>query len=208
MRALDDMVRAGKILYIGISDAPAWKVAQANTLAELRGWSQFAGLQIEYNLAERSSERDLLPMADEFGLTITSWSPLAGGVLSGKYNLNEKDNSRFGVQNPMSNAFLTERNLRIAQKVIDIARKNGSSPSQIALKWMVQKNKNIIPIIGAKLENQLKDNLACLSITISDQDMSELDDISKIELGFPHDFLSQPFIRSLVYGETYSKIIR
>jgi len=208
MRALDDMVRAGKILYIGISDTPAWKIAQANTMTELRGWSQFVGLQIEYNVVERTAERDLLPMADEFGLTITAWSPLAGGVLSGKYNQNNQNNSRFGTQNPMSSTFLTDRNLKIAQKVVDIAKKNETTPSKVALKWLVQKNKNIIPIIGAKLENQIKDNLSCLSLTISDNDMSELNDISKIELGFPHEFLNQPFTKTLVYGQTYSKIIR
>jgi aryl-alcohol dehydrogenase-like predicted oxidoreductase len=177
-------------------------------MAELRGWSQFVGLQIEYNVVERSAERDLLPMANEFGLTICAWSPLAGGVLSGKYNQNHKNNSRFGTQNPMSSAFLTDRNLKIAQKVVDIAKKNETTPSQIALKWLVQRSKNIIPILGAKLENQFKDNLSCLSLTISDNDMNELNDISKIELGFPHDFLNQPFIRTLVYGDTYSKIVR
>jgi len=206
MRALDDMVRAGKVLYVGISDAPAWKVAQANTLAELRGWSQFVGLQIEYSIAERAAERDLIPMAQEFGLTITAWSPLAGGVLTGKYNLKENSNSRFSDANPMSNAFLTERNLNIAQKVVDISRKNNVTPSQTALKWLLQKSKNIIPIIGAKSEKQLIDNLACLSATINDNDMNDLNEISKIELGFPHDFLNLPMVRNLVYGENYSRI--
>jgi aryl-alcohol dehydrogenase-like predicted oxidoreductase len=85
MRAFDDLVRQGKVLYIGISDAPAWWVAKANTLADLRGWTSFAGLQIEYSLAERTPERELIPMAKEFGMTVTAWSPLAGGVLTGKY---------------------------------------------------------------------------------------------------------------------------
>ena len=206
MRALDDLVRAGKILYIGISDTPAWIVSQSNTMAELRGWSQFIGLQIQYNLVERTAERDLLPMAESLGISITAWSPLAGGVLSGKYNLNDKNNNRYGEQNPMSSAFLTKRNLNIAQKVVDIAKQVEKTPSQVAIRWLIQKNRNLIPILGVKRMNQLKDNLGCLDFILDNNHMDELNEISKIELGFPHDFLKMPFVKNLVYGNTYEKI--
>src|SRR5919199_1312552 len=91
IRALDDMVRAGKILYIGISDAPAWIVSQANTLANLSGWTEFAGIQIQYSLIERTPERELLPMASALDMGVTAWSPLGGGVLTGKYNKNNEE---------------------------------------------------------------------------------------------------------------------
>jgi len=206
MRGLDDLIHAGKILYIGISDAPAWKVAQANTLAELRGWSQFVGLQIQYNLVERTSERDLLPMAHEFGISVTAWSPLAGGVLSGKYNTNDSNQYRFGDHNPRSKALLTERNLKIAEKLMAVAGEIGKTPSQVALRWLLQKGKNIIPIIGAKKSSQIADNLGCLSFELSEPHMNVLNEISKIELGFPHDFLNTPMVKQLVHGNNHSKL--
>jgi aryl-alcohol dehydrogenase-like predicted oxidoreductase len=129
MRALDDMVRQGKVLYIGISDTPAWIVAQANTLARCYGWTQFVALQIEYSLIERTPERDLLPMAQAFDLAITPWSPLAGGVLTGKFNQTSNGNGQTtsrGVQVP-------ERSLKIAQTVEDIAQQMGCSSAQVAL---------------------------------------------------------------------------
>lgn len=206
MRALDDMIRLGKVLYIGISDTPAWVIAKSNTLAELRGWTQFVGLQTQYNLVERTSERELLPMAEAFGMSVTAWSPLAGGVLSGKYNLNDKSANRLGKDNPMSAEFLTPRNLAIAQKVIDIAVQIGKPPSQVALKWLMKKGRNIIPIIGSRRAAQVQDNLGCLDIDLNDSQMAALDEISKIELGFPHDFLNLPFVKNLVLGDNFSKI--
>jgi aryl-alcohol dehydrogenase-like predicted oxidoreductase len=115
MRSLDDLIRSGKILYIGISDVPAWVVSHANAIAELRSWSSFIGLQIMYNLIERSAERELLPMARALDIGVTVWSPLGGGVLSGKYNKqNTKEQKRFNVNSPMSDSFVNERNLSIA----------------------------------------------------------------------------------------------
>src|ERR1044072_5634675 len=189
MRALDDMVRAGKILYIGISDAPAWIVSQANTLANLKGWTEFTGLQIEYSLIERTPERELLPMSDALNIGVTAWSPLGGGVLTGKYNKSNREeqqqqntsssssttvvaqegNSRLEVQNEFANRVLNDRNMLIAQEVSKIAKEIGCSAAQVALNWVRQQNimspagKNkIIPIIGARKETQIKDNLACL----------------------------------------------
>ena len=117
MRSLDDLIRSGKILYIGISDVPAWVVSNANAIADLRSWSSFIGLQIMYNLIERSAERELLPMARALDIGVTVWSPLGGGVLSGKYNKeNTKEQKRFNVNNPMSASFVNERNISIGSR--------------------------------------------------------------------------------------------
>jgi aryl-alcohol dehydrogenase-like predicted oxidoreductase len=127
MRALDDLVRSGKILYVGISDAPAWVVSQANTIADLRGWSSFIGIQIMYSLIERTPERELLPMARVLDIGVTAWSPLGGGVLSGKYSNSRKQNNkeeprRLQVENPTSATFVNERNLSIAEEMRTIAQ--------------------------------------------------------------------------------------
>lgn len=145
MRSLDDLIKQGKVLYIGISDAPAWIVAHANTLAELSGLTQFIGLQIQYNLLERTVERDLLPMANHFGMSVLAWGPLAAGILTGKYNADTAEDARLKPDNPR----LTETNLAIAQKVVTIAQQIGATPSQVALNWVRQQAPNIIPIIGA-----------------------------------------------------------
>lgn len=131
MRALDDLVRAGKVLYVGISNAPAWVVARANTMAELRGWTQFSGLQIQYSLIERTAERDLIPMSKALDVAVTAWAPLGSGLLTGKYNTETKAEPRRLDQSQATP--LTERNLAIAAAVGQIAREIGCSPSQVAL---------------------------------------------------------------------------
>ena len=228
MRSLDDMVRAGKVLYIGISDAPAWIVSQANTLANLRGWTEFTGLQIEYSLIERTPERELLPMANALDIGVTAWSPLGGGVLTGKYNKNDKEqqntssssisitqegNSRLEVQSELANRFLNDRNILIAKEVSMIAKEVGCSASQVALNWIRQQNiieshgkNNIIPIIGSRKESQIKDNLACLEFELTEEQMKMLNEVSKIELGFPNDFLNSEMLKDIIYGGTYSSI--
>jgi aryl-alcohol dehydrogenase-like predicted oxidoreductase len=248
MRALDDMVKSGKILYIGISDAPAWVVSQANTLANLKGWTEFMSIQIEYSLIERTSERELLPMANALDIGITAWSPLGSGVLTGKYNKSsnkepknntinkdykqtestnndantitgsststsdQQESSRLNVANfsELSNTLLRERNLRIAEEVINIAQEIKRTPSQVALNWIRESKKifrnKIIPIVGAKNLVQINDNLTCMEFVLSDEQIDRLNQISKIELGFPHDFLSSDAIRNIIYGGTYSSI--
>src|SRR5882757_5054837 len=137
MRAFDDLVRAGKVLYIGVSDAPAWWVAKSNTLAELRGWTAFAGLQIEYSLIERTPERELLPMAKEFGLTVTAWSPLAGGVLTGKYlDESKKSDGRFHVEGMAGFRKDQEHEDRVARAVINVSKELKVTPAQVALAWL------------------------------------------------------------------------
>ncbi|HET7149255.1 MAG TPA: aldo/keto reductase [Candidatus Nitrosopolaris sp.] len=209
MRCLDDLIRSGKILYIGISDAPAWVVSNANAIADLRSWSSFIGLQIMYNLVERSAERELLPMARALDIGVTVWSPLGGGVLSGKYNMqNTKEQKRFNVNNPMSASFVNERNISIAAEVQAIAKEIDKTPSQVAVNWIRQQQKNkavIIPIIGARTEAHIKDNLSCLDFELTIDQLKRLHEKSKIQLGFPHDFMSEE-AKVFLYGNTFSLI--
>ncbi|MGB5875326.1 MAG: aldo/keto reductase, partial [Bacteroidota bacterium] len=130
MRALDDLVRQGKVLYIGVSDTPAWIVSRANAIAGLRGWTPFVALQIEYSLIERTVEREYLPMAKALDLAVAAWAPLGGGALTGKYLRKvagrlKPDNQRLG-----------ERNREIAQAVVDVAGEAGCTPTQAALSWL------------------------------------------------------------------------
>lgn len=206
MRAFDDLVRAGKVLYIGISDAPAWKVSQANTIAELRGWTPFIGLQIEYNLLERTVERDLTPMAQELNIGVVPWSPLGGGVLTGKYNKTQPQDANTNQETSSRKEFnqtfgkLTDRNLKVAEEVQKIATEIGRSPAQVALNWLLQKPGVISPILGARTIGHLEDNLQCLDFVLSPEHMAHLDEVSKIELGFPHDFLSSDMVKNVVNG--------
>jgi aryl-alcohol dehydrogenase-like predicted oxidoreductase len=212
MRALDDLVKSEKVLYVAISDAPAWFIAQANTIAELQGWTQFSAIQVLYNLVERSAERELLPMAKALDIASIAWSPLAGGVLSGKYNaaINESEVRRFDPNNPMSSAFVNERSLSIAKEVQGLAKELGKTPSQIALNWISQQQKKkgnvIIPIIGARTEAQIKENLACLEFELTEAQMKKLDEVSRIQLGFPNEFIDSDFGKMMVYGNKYELI--
>jgi aryl-alcohol dehydrogenase-like predicted oxidoreductase len=195
MRGLDDLVRQGKVLYVGISDAPAWTVSYANAIAELRGWSAFVGLQIEYSLAERTPERDLIPMAEHFNLAVAAWSPLAGGLLSGKYSQNGTTTvtAKQGSENRMEVApFMhnTPHKRRIADEVVKVATDINRSPAQVALRWLMDKHKNNIPIIGARKFHQFEDNMKSTEFSLTAEQLKRLDDVSAIELGFPHDFLA------------------
>ena len=202
MRAFDDFVRAGKVLYIGISDAPAWWVAWANTLAELRGWTRFVGLQIEYNLIERTPERELLPMAAALGLTITPWSPLASGWLTGKYAGKAKDERRLDKTPQFMRR--TARTEAIAAAVVKVARAAGKSPAQVALNWL--RAKRTIPILGARKLEQFEDNLGCLKWALNTKQVAQLDEVSQIEPGFPTDFLERPFVRDYLHGGLFGRI--
>jgi aryl-alcohol dehydrogenase-like predicted oxidoreductase len=207
MRALDDQVRAGKILYVGISDTPAWIVSQANTLATLRGWSPFISLQIEYSLIERTVERELLPMAKALDLTVTPWAPIGGGVLSGKYNRKNLDpNAPKRIAE--GGKRLTDKNLTIAEEVEKIADELGKKPVQVALNWVRQRSQQMIPIIGARSTAQLSESLDCMSFELTAEQIERLNQVSAVELGFPHEFLQQPPIQDLLYAGTQSNIVR
>lgn len=200
MRALDDVVRAGKVLYVGISDAPAWWTAQANTLASLSGWSPLIGIQIQYSLIERTPERELLPMAQALDLGVAAWSPLGAGVLTGKYRTGLVPGSR--LDGPWGAAFLTERNLAIAATVEKIATATGRSAAQVALAWLRQRSGNVlVPVLGTSKLAQLEDLLAATTVTLDAADLAELETASAIPLGFPHDFLNLPRIRQFVHSD-------
>lgn len=197
MRGLDDLVRQGKVLYIGISDTPAWIISQANTLAELRGWTAFAGLQIEYSLIQRTAERDLIPMANHFGMAITPWAPLGAGMLTGKHNEKAAEGARLTEKSVK----MSEKNRNIAKKVSEVAQKLGVSSSQIALNWLRQQNQQIIPIVGSRKALQIQDSLGCINFQIPDNFMKELSEVSAIELGFPHDFLASPGVQDVMFAD-------
>ncbi len=206
MRAFDDLVRMGKVLYIGISDSPAWIVSQANTLATLRGWTPFIGLQIEYSLKERTPERELLPMAKALNIGVTAWSPLGGGVLTGKYNQPHPVDGRLSMTDQPFQIF--DRDLKIAETVLEIAREIGKSPAQVALNWLRNRPNPIIPIIGARKLSQLQDNLACVDFNLTGEQLQRLDNISAISLGFPHELLASQFVRDILLGGVAAQLDR
>jgi aryl-alcohol dehydrogenase-like predicted oxidoreductase len=149
MRALDDLVRAGKVLYVGISDTPAWVVSQANVLADLRGWSRFVALQAPYSLADRALERDLLPMSEAHQMSVLAWGVLEGGELTGKYNAPTDESKR--------SKDTSERIKSIASRLMDLAEEIGRTPSQVAINWVRQQPYRMIPILGARTEKQLQE---------------------------------------------------
>jgi len=207
MRAFDDLVRQGKVLYIGVSDAPAWWIAQANTLAELRGWTQFIGLQIEYSLIERTVERELIPMAKAFNLGLVAWSPLAGGLLSGKYHSGSDKDARYTTDMGKSFKRTGERPDRIVEALQKVSQQVGHSPAQVALAWLRYRDIPVIPIIGARRIAQLQDNLASLELTLTPEQLLTLNDASAIEMGFPHDFFENELVKTFAYGGLRDKIL-
>ena len=205
MRAFDDLIRAGKILYIGISDAPAWVVAQCNTLAELRGWTQFIGLQVEYSLIQRDPERELLPMARTLDIGVTAWSPLASGWLTGKYTQGGQSDESRRLDSEMMAGFVdqNERNRAIAQTVDQLAAETGYSSAQIALAWL--QAQGVIPIVGARKLSHVEDNLKCVDVQLTDAQQQQLNQVSQIALGFPHDFFQADMVRNFVYNGTFEQ---
>jgi aryl-alcohol dehydrogenase-like predicted oxidoreductase len=199
MRALDDTVRAGKVLYVGISDTPAWVIARANTLAEWRDWSPFVGVQLPYNLLERDAERELLPMADGLGLSTAAWSPLARGVLSGKFT-----RSAPTTHTRVKGSDVSERDLRIARTVDAVADDLGVSSSQVALAWLMARRATVHPVVGARKLEQLTDNLAAADLTLPDEAVDRLDEASAIQLGFPSDFIAS--MREFTYGPVAQRV--
>jgi aryl-alcohol dehydrogenase-like predicted oxidoreductase len=200
MRALDDLVRAGKVLYLGISDTAAWKIAQANTLAELRGWTSYIALQAEYSLIERDVERELTPMAREFGLGLIPWGALNGGVLTGKYN--PIDAAHAGDNKRNRGDGLDARKLSISVAVQEIARDIGRTPAQVALNWLAEQPAVASVLLGARKVEQLRDTLDCLAFTLDPEHRARLDTVSRIAYGFPHDMLTSPDVGRLIGGKT------
>lgn len=199
MRALDDAVRAGKVLYVGVSDAPAWIVSRANTLAEWRGWTPFAGLQVPYSLLNRDIERELLPMAEAYGMTVAAWSPLAGGVLSGKYA-----QGTAGSGTRISPESISARDLDVARVVRDVAAELGVTSAQVAIAWTRARSRAVHPIIGARSVEQLADNLAALDCALPDEAVRRLEEATGFAAGFPTDFIEQT--SPWVFGEASRRV--
>jgi aryl-alcohol dehydrogenase-like predicted oxidoreductase len=209
LRAMDDLVRAGKVLYVGICNTPAWQVSRMQAIADLRGWSPLVALEIEYSLIERTAERDLMPMASEMGLGVTLYSPLGRGVLTGKYSSRDLDHRGHsaGVEGTRLGSgeldgTLTERAIAIAEVVKSVATELGRTPAQVALAWALLNDSVTAPIIGARALSQLEDNLGALEVELPDDARAQLEQASTFALGFPHDVLSQPSTMAAVFGDT------
>jgi len=208
MRSLDDLVRAGKVLYLGICNTPAWRVAELQTLADLRGWSPLVALQIEYSLVERTVEHELLPMAQAMGLGVLPWSPLGGGILTGKYssadlsdeNSAEVASSRKGVI--ASTGHLNQRALDIAAVVGEVAAEVGASRSQVAIAWTLAHPAIVSPIIGARTLAQAQDNLGALEVVLGEDQLARLDAASAPAPIFPERFIGRPMAQQLIFGSS------
>ncbi len=204
--ALDDVVRAGKVLYVGVSDTPAWVVSASNVMAQLKDWSPFVALQIEYSLLQRTPERDLLPMAEHFGLSVLAWGPLGAGVLTGKYTRSGVENDSLRKQGNEARGRTGDRELEIARTVDAVADELGATSAQVAVAWVAAQGYRYLPIVGARKVSQLQDSLAGASLRLSEEQLARLGAASGIELGFPHDFLSSDGVRDLVRGEIRPQI--
>ena len=212
MRSLDDLVRAGKILYVGICNTPAWRVAQMQTLADLRGWSPFVALQIEYSLVERTVEHELMPMARALGLGVLPWSPLGGGILTGKYgraDLTDENGANVAATRKgviASTGHLNERSLAVADVVGAVAEELGVSRSQVALAWTLINPAVVSPVMGARTLEQAEDNFGALSVSFTQDQLERLNRASAPQPIFPERFIGRPMAQQLIFGtNTVSK---
>jgi aryl-alcohol dehydrogenase-like predicted oxidoreductase len=202
-RAMDDVVRSGKVLHVGFSDTPAWVISQAAAIADVRGWARPTAIQLPYGLADRDGERDLLPMAATLGMAVTAWGVLAGGVLTGKYEKRGGGPRRYSGKQDA-------REMALGREVVAVADESGGSPAQVALAWVRRREGlgTIIPIVGARTETQIKENLASLDFELDEAQVKRLDEASAIALGFPRSFLESDGVRGLIFGETFDLIDR
>lgn len=197
LRGFDDLVRAGKIHYAGLSNFPAWRIARADILAELRGFAPIAAIQVEYSLVERSADREMLPMAEALGLAATLWSPLGGGFLTGKYRHNDGDNraSKLGM---LVHAEKSARETALLDTLLAVAKESDASPTHVAIAWLLEKARRsttaLIPILGSRSREQLDGTLGALNLRLSAEQLSRLDSVSAVEAGVPHGTIvgSQP----------------
>jgi aryl-alcohol dehydrogenase-like predicted oxidoreductase len=211
MRAFDDLVRAGKVLYVGISDAPAWVVAKSNTMAELRGWTRYVGLQIEYSLLERTVERELVPMAKDQQMSVLAWSPLRNGLLTGKYlpeNVKRSQAEGSRMHSEMMKGFGTveESTHATVREIVAVGEELGVSAAQVALAWLRTRPVPVIPIIGARKLAQIEDNIRSLDVKFSSEQLQRLDKISAVSMGFPHDFMALEPVKAIVFGGMRDRI--
>jgi aryl-alcohol dehydrogenase-like predicted oxidoreductase len=202
VRALDDLVRAGKVVAVGLSDTPAWVISRAVAVAELRGWTRPAAVQLPYSLGSRDPERELLPMAAGLGLAVTAWGVLDGGVLTGKYAAAGSDPRRYGDHQP------GERKLRAAAAVAEVAASTGATPAQVCIAWLLSRRDtvNLVPILGARTAAQLEEDLGALEVRLPGDALARLEEASAIQLGFPGTFLADDDVVELIFGNTRSLI--
>jgi aryl-alcohol dehydrogenase-like predicted oxidoreductase len=196
---LDDLVREGKVLHVGLSDVPAWYAARYQTLAEGTGRERLAALQLEYSLVERGVEREHVPLAREAGLAVTPWSPLASGFLAGKYRREDGQvvgSGRLqavkGSGNPVFEKF-TERNWGILDVLREVASEAGRSPAEIALAWVTRQPGVTSTLVGATRVEQLDTALASLSVELAPEAWARLDAASRLERGHPYQYFAEPF---------------
>lgn len=199
MAALEDLVRAGKVRYIGVSDTPAWKIAQANVTAHFRGWSSFIGLQIEYSLLERTVEQELVPMALELGLGITPWSPLKSGALSGKYTRANAGSVKPG-RAMFLDPYLNETTYTLVDALEAIASEHETTVARVALAWVQSRPGVTSTIIGARRLAQLEDNVKALEVKLGADDLARLEALTRPTFGFPQSM--QPMFPSIHNGGT------
>lgn len=185
MRALDDLVRSGKVLYVGVSDTPAWVVARANTLAELNGWTPFVAYQGRYSVLDREAEREVLAMTAAFDMSFAAWGVLGGGLLSGKYTTGAE-----GRLSQLGRLDSSERAAKIVSEVSAVAAEVGATPSQVALRWSMDRP-SVVPIIGARTVAQAEDNLAALDLVLPPDSTARLDALAPVTPGFPYDMLGR-----------------
>ncbi len=198
VRALDDLVSAGKVLYVGISDTPAWVVSQAVTLAEQRGWAPFVAVQAPYSLLDRDVERELLPMARSLGMTFTPWGMLEGGALTGKYLGDGDEPRRYDGAGPRANA--------LAREVLAVADEIGATAAQVAIAWVLGQPWRTVPIVGARSGAQLRENLGALDVELATEHVERLSAAGEFRTGFPREFLESEHVRGLIFGDTFELI--
>jgi len=190
LRAFDDLLRAGKILHAGLSNFPAWRIARADLLAELRGWAPLAGIQFEYSLAERSAERELLPMAEALGLGAALWSPLGGGLLTGKYRAGTTEGRLSGL-GTLVRTESSPRETAILDALQAVAMELEASPTQVAIAWLRERaarsSTSLIPILGPRTREQLDATLGALQLAPSAEQLARLEAASAVAPGTPHE---------------------
>jgi len=200
VRGMDDLVRQGKVNYLAFSDTPDWIVAEANTLAKFHGWSPFIGYQIPYSLLDRAVERAILPAARHWGMAVLPWGILEAGILTGKFLDKVNEPTRLKP----AELQLSERAMKVIHELKKVAEEAGRPMSQAAINWVRQRpDLQMIPILGARSDAQLKDQLEVLEWQLSPEHIQRLDAASSIDMGFPHDFLLG---NRYLYGSTFDKI--
>jgi aryl-alcohol dehydrogenase-like predicted oxidoreductase len=189
LRGLDDLVSSGKILHAGLSNFPAWRVAWASATADLRGWAPVAAVQIEYSLVERTADRELLPMAEALGLGVALWSPLGGGLLTGKYRTSSA--GRLTDWQRLVHTEDTDQKTRIVDEVLAIAAEIDVPPAHVAMAWLralaAASTTSYVPIIGPRSLTQLEDYLAALDVDLDAKHVARLDEVSAVPRGVPHE---------------------